>query len=82
MRLKLKFDDFYESGRKIGEQDGFQKGERAGFQRGKQAGSKEAEQEIALTKAVFRKHIAGCSNEDIANQLSINLKTIQNILAN
>ena len=70
MRLKLKFDDFYESGRKIGEQTGFQKGEQAG-----------EENSIALAKNIFRKHMVGCSNEEIAGQLGINLQTVQKILA-
>ena len=68
MRLQLKLDDAYESGRK----NGFQQGEQVGFQK--------AKQEFALVKTVFQKHIAGCSNEDIADQLSINLQTVQDIL--
>ena len=81
MRLKLKFDDFYESGRKIGEQTGFQRGRQDGFKEGEQIGFKKAEQEFALAKTVFRRHIAGCSNEDIADQLSISLQAVQDILA-
>ena len=70
MRLKLKFDDFYESGRKTG----FQQGKQEGQQTGEKAG-------IALAKSIFQKHVTGCSNEEIAGQLGISLQTVQEILS-
>ena len=77
MRLKLKFDDFYESGRKTG----FQQGEQAGLLRGRQEGQQTGEKAgIALAKSVFQKHVTGCSNEEIASLLKISTDTVKSIL--